>query len=145
MERSTPRIAIVGVCASGKTMLAEALRARGYNARSIAQEHSYVTGMWRAHGQPNILIYLDARAETINARLGRDDWDQAAVAEQHRRLAETRRYCDLYLPTDDLTEAEVVERVVCFLEGWFAEPPPEEDRPYRSSRAARKKSTTRRR
>ncbi len=119
MRRDAPRIAIVGVCGSGKTVLAEALQARGYNARSIAQEHSFVPGMWRAHGPPNILIYLDARPETINARLKRTDWDEETVAEQRRRLAETRAWCDLYLPTDDLTEEEVLEQVLAFLhEGW---------------------------
>lgn len=119
MRRDGPRIAIVGVCGSGKTALAEALQARGYNARSIAQEHSFVTGMWRAHGPPNILIYLDARPETINARLGRNDWNEEMVAEQHRRLAETRAWCDLYLPTDGLSKEEVLEKVLAFLrEGW---------------------------
>lgn len=119
MVRETPRIAIVGVCGSGKTVLAEALRAHGYNARAMAQEHSFVAGMWRAHGQPNVLICLDAEAATINARLGRGDWTEVAVAEQRRRLADARAYCDLYLPTDGLTEAEVLARVLAFLrEGW---------------------------
>lgn len=117
--RETPRIVIVGVCASGKTVLARALRQRGYNARSMAQEHSYVRGMWRAHGQPNVLIYLDAGPAAINARLGRRDWDQAAVAVQHYRLGDARAYCDLYLPTDELSEAEVLGRVLEFLQqGW---------------------------
>jgi len=119
MVRDTPRIVIVGVCGSGKSVLAAALQRHGYNARSMAQEHSFVAGMWRAHGQPNVLICLDAEAETINARLGRDDWTAAMVAEQRRRLADARTYCDLYLPSDDLTEAEVQERVLTFLrEGW---------------------------
>ncbi|MGC8873519.1 MAG: AAA family ATPase [Chloroflexia bacterium] len=119
MPRHTPRIVIVGVCGSGKTTLAKALRSHGYHAQSIAQEHSLIAGMWRAHGQPNILIYLDAEAPTINARLGRNDWTSEMVAEQHRRLADARKYCDLYLPTDNLGEEEVLERVLAFLrEGW---------------------------
>jgi hypothetical protein len=119
MRRDTPRIVIVGVCASGKTVLANTLRQHGYNARSMAQEHSFVPGMWRAHGQPNVLICLDAGPATINARLGRNDFDEAMVAEQRCRLADARAYCDLHLPTDDLTEAQVQERVLAFLrEGW---------------------------
>ncbi len=105
-------------------MLANALRERGYNAQSMAQEHSFIPGMWRAHGQPNVLIYLDARPATINARLHRDDWTEEAVAEQHARLADARVYCDLYLPTDELSEQQVVARVVAFLEeGWPAGQP----------------------
>lgn len=110
-----PTIAIVGVCASGKTALAKALRQGGYSARSLAQEHSYVLGMWRAHGRASVLIYLDASPETINQRLGREDWDEGLVTEQHRRLADARAHCDLYVCTDGLTEAQVVDRVRGFL------------------------------
>ena len=117
MSRATPDIAIVGVCASGKTVLAQALGQRGHHARTPAQEHSFVPGMWRAHGRPAMLIYLDAQAETINPRLKRTDWTEALVAEQHRRLADARAQCDLYLATDELTEAQVLERVLEFLEG----------------------------
>lgn len=117
--RSAPRIAIVGVCGSGKTVLARALAALGYNARAMAQEHSFVPGMWRAHGQPNVLICLDAEPETINDRLQRRDWTAEAVADQRRRLADALAYCDLHVPTDGLTEAEVLEVVVAFLRaGW---------------------------
>ena len=119
MPRRTPRIVIVGVCGSGKTVLADALVRLGYNAQAMAQEHSFVPGMWRAHGQPNVLIYLDATAETINRRLGRQDWTQEAIAEQHQRLADACAYCDLQVDTDQLTEAEVLALVVAFLsEGW---------------------------
>ena len=115
MVTDRPTIAIVGVCASGKTALAEALGQQGYSARSLAQEHSHVLGMWRAHGRTDVLIYLDASPETINQRLGREDWDEGIVAEQHRRLADARAHCDLYVCTDGLTEAQVVERVRSFL------------------------------
>lgn len=119
MPRSTPRIVIVGVCGSGKTVLADALVELGYNARAMAQEHSFVPSMWRAHGQPNVLVYLDAAAETVNQRLGRQDWTPEAIAEQRRRLADAYTYCDLYLVTDHLSAAEVLARVVAFLsEGW---------------------------
>lgn len=124
MPRSKPRIVIVGVCGSGKTVLADALVRLGYNARAMAQEHSFVPGMWRAHGQPNALICLDAAAETVNQRLGRRDWTEEAIAEQHRRLADAQAYCDLHLATDDLSAAEVLEQVVAFLSaGWPEENP----------------------
>jgi len=123
VPRNTPRIVIVGVCGSGKTVLTDALVQLGYNAQAMAQEHSFVPGMWRAHGQPNVLIYLDAAAETVNQRLGRQDWTPEAIAQQHRRLADALTYCDLYLQTDCLSEAEVLEQVVDFLSaGWSEEP-----------------------
>lgn len=119
VPRNTPRVVIVGVCGSGKTVLADALVQRGYQAQAMAQEHSFVPGMWRAHGQPNVLIYLDATAETANRRLGRQDWTPEAIAEQHRRLADARACCDLYVDTDHLSEAEVLAQVVAFLAaGW---------------------------
>jgi hypothetical protein len=118
-----PRIVIVGVCASGKTVLANALQALGYKARAMAQEHSFVPGMWRAHGQPNVLVCLDAEAETVNRRLEREDWTAAAIAEQRGRLGDALSCCDLHLATDDLTEAQVLEQVVAFLrDGWPALP-----------------------
>ena len=49
---SAPLIAIVGVCASGKSTLAKALRERGYNARQVLQEHSYVPYMWQRITRP---------------------------------------------------------------------------------------------
>lgn len=111
-----PHIAIVGVCASGKTVLAKALQELGHDARALAQEHSYAPRMWRAYGRPALLIYLDAEAGAINARLNRRDWTAALVDEQRRRLADARKQCDLYLHTDGLSEAEVLERVLAFLQ-----------------------------
>jgi deoxyadenosine/deoxycytidine kinase len=123
LDHTVSRIAVVGVCASGKSVLTDSLLDLGYSARCLAQEHSHVAGMWRAHGQPNIVIFLDASPETINTRTGREDWTAELVAQQHRRLADVRKYCDLYLPTDDLTEKQVLETVLAFLEDWFTENP----------------------
>jgi hypothetical protein len=53
-----PLIAAVGPCTSGKSTLVRALRERGYNAREVVQEHSYVPAMWQVFAQPDILIYL---------------------------------------------------------------------------------------
>ncbi|MBN1485708.1 MAG: hypothetical protein JXA37_13425 [Chloroflexia bacterium] len=117
MGQRAAHIAIVGVCASGKTVLAEALRLHGYDARTPAQEHSYSPKMWRSRSRPGLLIYLDAEPDTINHRLRRADWNEELVAEQRRRLADARAHCDLYLPTDGLSEAQVLERVLAFLEG----------------------------
>ena len=110
------QIVIVGPCASGKTTLVRGLWARGYaGARVVAQEHSGVQDLWKMRGQPDVLIYLDARLETIAARQRRADWTTAYLSEQLRRLHSAWLACDLYLPTDDFSPADVLDRVIKFL------------------------------
>lgn len=106
-----PRIAIVGPCASGKTMLVGRLRALGHDAHECAQEHSAVPTMWRRITDPDILIYLDATLPTI-AQRRRIDWGEEVLAELHRRLRHAREHCDLYIATDGLTPEEVLERAL---------------------------------
>jgi hypothetical protein len=110
------RIKVVGPCAAGKSMLAAGLRDLGYDAYTAAQDHSYVPDMWQRLNPPDLLIFLDVTLEAILER-GRTGtgWDQAYLDEQHRRLRHARAHCDLYLPTDDLTEEDVLVKVVEFL------------------------------
>jgi ribose 1,5-bisphosphokinase PhnN len=112
---SGPRVVVVGPDAAGKTELVQRLRALGYNARSCAQDHSYVPDMWRRLARPDFLIYLDARLETI-ARRRAIDWGQERLDQLNARLAHARAHCDLYVVTDDLEAEEVVERVRAALE-----------------------------
>jgi hypothetical protein len=42
-------------------------------------------------------------------------WDQGYLDAQRHRLRHARAHCDLYLPTDDLTEEEVLVRAAAFL------------------------------
>jgi len=105
-----PRVVVVGPDAAGKTELVKRLRALGYDAFSCAQDHSYVPDMWRRIARPDFLVYLDARLETI-ARRRAIDWGQERLEELNARLAHARAHCDLYLPTDNLEPAEVVDRV----------------------------------
>lgn len=109
------RIVLVGICGSGKTVLAEKLRKLGYEVRECGQEHSEVPYMWRVISQPDILIYLDASEEVIYQR-GQRHYVAGCVAEQRRRLAHARAHCDLYIMTDDLTESQVLDIVREFLE-----------------------------
>jgi deoxyadenosine/deoxycytidine kinase len=109
-------IVIVGPCAAGKTTLVHGLWARGFaRARVVAQEHSGVPDLWKMHGQPDVLIYLDVKLETIAARQQRSDWTTDYLTEQQRRLQSARAGCDVYLPTDDLTIEEVLEQAVHYL------------------------------
>lgn len=105
------RIAVVGVCASGKTVLVEKLRALGYDARACAQEHSYVPHMWRLLVRPQILVYLEASLEIVQQR-GRIFFDAAYLQEQRHRLRHVRAHCDIRVNTDDLDEEEVLDVVI---------------------------------
>ncbi len=106
-------IVIVGPCASGKSTLVDGLHAQGFDkARVVAQEHSGVRDLWRMRGQPDCLIFLDARLETIAARQHRSDWTTEYLAELLDRLQNARSECDVYLPTDELSIEDVRERVI---------------------------------
>jgi hypothetical protein len=112
------RISIVGPCASGKTVLAERLQALGYDAHECAQEHSYVPTMWQRIAKPDVLIYLDASLPTIAERRSAD-WSEEYLAQQNLRLSHARQHCHLYIPTDGLSEEEVLQRALDFLRGAF--------------------------
>ena len=113
------RVKVVGPCASGKSVLARGLRKRGYDASSSAQDHSYVPDMWQRLNPPDVLIYLDVTLETSRQR-GRtgSGWDQAYLDLQHERLSYAREHCDFYLPTDGLTQDQVLEKTLVFLQAW---------------------------
>ena len=108
-------MAIVGPCAAGKSELVGALRARGYDARHVAQEHSYIPDMWQRIGKPDALIYLDVSYEVACKRrltVGSPD----DIENQRHRLRHARTHCGLYIHTDALTVAEVLAAALAFLE-----------------------------
>lgn len=113
-SEARPLIAIVGPCSSGKSTLVRELRARGYNAREVVQEHSFTPTMWQRITQPDLLIYLDVSWQVARQRRPTDAkpvwWDELA-----RRLRHARQHADLYVHTDELTPGEVLERVMTFL------------------------------
>jgi len=113
---AAPLIAVVGVCAAGKTTLARALRELGYNARPVLQEHSYVPNMWQRITRPDILIYLAADLETVRRRR-RDPYFPTWLFEQElARLSHARAHADIYIDTSDLTPGEVLFRALAGLE-----------------------------
>ncbi len=108
------KVAVVGPSAAGKSTLVNALREAGYNARHVAQEHSYVKDMWQRFVQPDTLIYLDVSfAELQRRRPG--EWGPQRHAQEVERLAHARQHCDLYIPTDGLAAQEVREQALAFL------------------------------
>ncbi len=118
MGATDPCVAVVGVCAAGKTTLVLGLRAHGWNARQVAQEHSYVPDMWQRLTRPDILIYLDARLETIRRRRHDLDFPASVLEAERHRLRHARQYCDIYVATDDLTPSEVLAHVLAQLAAW---------------------------
>lgn len=109
------KIKLVGVCAAGKSTLLHNLRAAGFDALPCAQEHSYVPDMWRKLHPPDVLIFLDAQPATVARRRQTREPVEAWLAEERQRLAHARAHCDLYLPTDELTPAEVAAAALSFL------------------------------
>lgn len=115
-EKRLRRIAVTGPCAAGKSELVTALRALGYDARHVAQEHSYVPDMWKRVCKPDALVYLDVSYEVARARrpsVGRP----VDLENQRHRLRHARAHCGLYIHTDSLTIAQVLAEALRFLEG----------------------------
>lgn len=114
------KVGVVGPSAAGKSTLVTALREVGYNARHIAQEHSYVADMWRRISNPDVLIYLHVSYEVSRARRPGVEWGPDRHAAESDRLGHAREHADLTIDTDPLTAAEVRERVFAFLRDWQA-------------------------
>ena len=104
-------VVVVGVCGSGKTELVRRLRAAGFAARVVAQEHSIIRDLWRHQGVPDALVYLAASPESV-ARRGRGIVGPAMLAIQEARLAEAHAAATVAVDTDALTAAEVAEVVI---------------------------------
>ena len=108
------RIAIVGICASGKTTLVRGLREAGYDAYNVAQEHSCVHDFWNKK-HPDVLVMIDATLPTVKKRRV-VYWGQDRIDTQHKRLADAKAHADLYIQTDHLDAAAVRQKVIDFLE-----------------------------
>ncbi len=114
--KNTPNIGVVGPCAAGKSTLIAGLKERDIHARHVAQEHSFVPDMWQRLAKPDLLIFLDA-SYPVTCRRKNLTWTEAEYTEQQRRLAHAREHAHLYLHTDELSIAEVLEQVTKFIEG----------------------------
>jgi deoxyadenosine/deoxycytidine kinase len=110
-------VAVVGPSASGKSTLVTRLKAAGYAARHVAQEHSYVKDMWQRIHPPDVLIYLDVSYEISRQRRPLVVWGPDRRAVEVERLSHARQHCDLYIDTVDLSPDEIFEKVLVFLSG----------------------------
>ncbi|HEU0113371.1 MAG TPA: hypothetical protein VFQ80_01770 [Thermomicrobiales bacterium] len=98
--RRSPRIVVVGPCASGKSTLARGLRSLGFDAEVCGQEHSDIASLWR-HTAPDVVIALTVDLATIRARRG-DDWPEWLYRLQNDRLREARSAAGIRLDTSRL-------------------------------------------
>jgi len=114
LNSKTLVVGVVGPCASGKTTLINGLNALGYNAKHIAQEHSYVSDMWQRISKPDILIYLDVSYPLTIVRR-KMDWSIDEYYEQIRRLNHARQHADFYVQTDQLSIDDVFSGVINFI------------------------------
>ena len=112
-SRPTPRVVVVGPCASGKTTLVEHLRARGFDAAVCGQEHSEIATLWR-HTAPDLVIALHVDLETIRERRGAD-WPRALYDTQLRRLADALDHAAAVLDAAALDAGEVAQRAEAVL------------------------------
>ena len=110
------RIAVVGVCASGKTTLVKGLKDAGYDAYNVAQEHSGIHNFWNKH-HPDILVMIDATIPAIKKRR-LVYWDQERLDVQHKRLADAKAHANLFIQTDAYNADEVREQVIDYIETW---------------------------
>jgi deoxyadenosine/deoxycytidine kinase len=99
------RIGVVGNCVAGKSTLVSKLRALGYEAINIPQEHSVTRRFWR-HLKPDFLIYLSCTLPIARARRP-IEWGQERLNEQWEVLAEAKAHAHLVVDTDSLTADEV--------------------------------------
>ena len=113
-----PRVAVVGVCGSGKTTVVQQLRALGFDAYAVGQEHSVVRDLWN-HQHPDRLVYLEASLEAVRARRG-PGWPAWIYRLQQERLGDARAHATVAVDSASIPVEETVRRIVAAV----ADPPP---------------------
>jgi ABC-type glutathione transport system ATPase component len=101
--KNLPVIKVVGISGSGKSTLVRALRAAGYDARPVSQEHSNVPDLWQQFDRPLYLIYLNASLEEQRSRRQDVSWSVAAHQQEVLRLTHAREHADVRINTAELT------------------------------------------
>lgn len=112
--RPLPIIKVVGISGGGKSTLVHGLRAAGYDARPVSQEHSNVPTLWQQFDRPTYLIYLYASLEDQMQRRQDVSWSATYHEEEMRRLAHAREHADLRIDTGKLKPEDVLNLAFSF-------------------------------
>ena len=100
----SPRVVVVGPCASGKSTLVEGLRRLGFEATACGQEHSEIPTLWR-HTDPDVVVALEVDLATIRERRGVTEWPGWLYDAQRRRLRQAEAAAAIHIDTT-LVDAE---------------------------------------
>ena len=104
------KIAVVGGCGSGKSTIVNELKARGYDAWVVGQEHSEVRGLW-SRRNPDVLVFLDVTLEAVRRRRD-ENWPEWLYHRQQARLTDARESASIHLNTAALTVEETVAQLL---------------------------------
>jgi len=113
VSERVPLVAVVGICAVGKTTVVTGLRDAGYSAIEIAQEHSEVPYLW-ARSDPSFVVCLDAEDDVVWGR--REYLHPERLRQQRDLLSYAKDKSDLELDVSDMDSEEVISRVTEALE-----------------------------
>lgn len=108
------KIGIVGTCGAGKTELITRLQQHGFQAKHIAQEHSFAPKMWQRLTNPDVLIFLEVSyPQTLERK--KFNWTEQEYQEQRHRLRHAIENADIRVETDRYTPDEIANLVIAQL------------------------------
>lgn len=105
-----PLVVVVGPCASGKSTLANHLRAHGVNVHVVGQEHSAVKWLWRRR-DPDYVIALDVDLPTLRRRRS-EHWPESVYVKQRERLEDAFAAASIIIDTSHASEWDVLRMVL---------------------------------
>ncbi len=115
MLTELPTIKVVGLSAAGKSTLVAGLRAAGYQARPVSQEHSAVSTLWQEFGPTHTLVYLHVTLEAQRARRPDVAWTEEAHRVEMERLRHAADHADLSIDTSAMSADQVCAVALAYL------------------------------
>jgi deoxyadenosine/deoxycytidine kinase len=116
----SPRVVVVGPCASGKSTLVNSLQEFGIEAWVAGQEHSVIRKLWDRR-KPDVVVALDLSLDTLRERRG-ESWSADLFKVQHERLQDAFERADLVIDTGETPVEDVLSQVLDLLGRVAAKP-----------------------